>query len=183
MSEKTEYSFEKKNKANIDAIKVIAEALPDAGALTSIAQEDNVETHVGASLAAYNTTGVATEAVNIQSRDILYGNDGSGTITFAGAGAQTKVIKSYSTRSKIHDIILDMNNITCDTVTVDIQVKIDGANYRTVDSFVWISTDSKGFYCGSITTQQYVQLVITPSATQQTLTIPYTFVVEYMQVV
>jgi len=71
----------------------------------------------------------------------------SGTFSYLDAGGEQTVIEVTPTTAEIvHGIWLDLVNMT-QNGTIKVYYKIDGTNYREIESFSFtVATDSDGFY-------------------------------------
>ncbi|MBA7675474.1 hypothetical protein ES703_83709 [subsurface metagenome] len=68
------------------------------------------------------------------------------TFTYLDAGGEQAVFTiTTTTRKKLHGFFLDFVNLTQDS-TVRVKVKIDGTNYRTIESLPWSTSDDEGVY-------------------------------------
>jgi len=105
--------------------------LPDAGVLTSIAQEGTLGSPAGADMstdiAAIDTV---VDSVLVANRS----NDSSGDFSYLDAGAEQDVVEiTTSTRMILNAVWVDAINLT-NNGTFKIYTKIDGANYREIIS-------------------------------------------------
>lgn len=73
--------------------------------------------------------------------------DSTGTFSYLDAGAEQDVVEiTGTTRKIIHGVSLDLTTMT-QNGTIKLYLKIDGTNYREVDSFDFVvATDSDGYY-------------------------------------
>lgn len=130
--------------ANVDAIKVVTDAIPDAGAMTSIAQESTLGTPTGADI----STDIANLAVDILDiKGLVPSTDYSGTYAYLDAGAEQTIKEiTATTRYTINGIFLDLVNITQDG-HIKLYYKVDGTNYREFADYSFtVATDSDGVY-------------------------------------
>ena len=90
-------------------------------------------------------TGISNQIVSVNS--LVSSADSSGTYAYTNAGLEQVIFTIVTTTRKIIEgIWLDLVNMTHDG-TIKIYYKIDGTNYREIDSIPYnILTDSPGAY-------------------------------------
>jgi len=93
--------------------------------------------------ATLNSTDDKVDAILINTNS----SDYSGTVSYLDAGAEQTIKEIIATKRQIiYGIWLDLVNMTQDGV-IKLYYKIDGTNYRLVDTFDFIVvTDSDGIY-------------------------------------
>lgn len=141
----------------VSGIKAVTDLLPDAGALTSIAQAsdlattdgkvDTVSTAVVTTIPGLIGTPVADVATDIANlRTIVDTNDSTGTFSYLDAGGEQDVIEiTNSTRKIIDAIWVDTANLT-NNGTFKIYYKVDGSNYRVLSNTTTIDFSLSAAY-------------------------------------
>jgi hypothetical protein len=120
------------------AIKAVTDLLPDAGALTSLAQEATLGVPNGGSIAG------DINLVNLLVTPTKVG----GSISYTDAGGEQDIIEIISVaadKATIQGIYLDLSEITQNGV-IKVYSKIDGTNYVQVggDIAFTVATDNDG---------------------------------------
>lgn len=86
----------------------------------------------------------------------------TGTFSFdeTSAAEQDAITLTIAARSAIGSINIDMVNVTQDT-TIKLYHKIDGTNYRLVQTNSWLTTDSDGVRIAGFTAYRDVKVSLT----------------------
>lgn len=151
-------------QAAVDAVKAVTDLIPDAGAMTSIAQEATLGTPV-VSIAGDMATAQADITAIKAVTDVIpdagamtsialkaenTSGDSSGTFSYLDAGGEQTVVElTTTTRKQVYGISLDLTNITIDAAVIKIYLKPDGTNYREIQAkrlTFNASTDGDGVY-------------------------------------
>lgn len=142
----------------IDGIKTVTDALPNSGALTSIAQESTVAKE--ATLGTPADTDIATDIANLDTVvdgvetkiDIIDGivdtitaenstSDSSGTFSYLDTGGEQDVVEITNTTRKIVNALwVDAVNLT-NNGTFKVYYKVDGTNYREITDLAYTITN------------------------------------------
>lgn len=105
----------------------------------------------------------STDAVKAVT-DTLVGSitEAAGTFSFdeTSAAEQDAITLTIAARSVIGSIHIDMVNVTQDT-TIKLYHKVDGTNYRLVQSNSWLTTDSDGVRIAGFTAYRDVKVSLT----------------------
>jgi len=120
-----------------------------------------------------NFPGGYVEIINIEA--------GSGTHTHADSTAEQTVKEFTITQLEvIRGFKLDLVNLT-QSVTIKIYCKIDGTNYREIDSLDWTTSDRDGVIIGDIYSDKDVKITLTSSALEgASRDVPYNYVEEVL---
>jgi hypothetical protein len=134
----------KSNKETLDAIKAKTDNLP-----TDPADQSAVEAAITSAHSATNgkidTVDTVVDAIKTKTDDLIPNiTPTSGTYAHpSGTTEQDAIVLSISTRTKINNIYLDLTNLT-QNCTIRVKAKIDGTNYREIDSLGWTTADRDG---------------------------------------
>ena len=103
----------------------------------------------------------------------------SGTYTTINDTAENTVLTSTVRRPRWVSCFFDLTNITAATLTIRTKVRVDGTNYRTLDTndgrYPYVFTtasDDDGPMIGPILTDEAVQITF-QLATGQAVSVPY----------
>ncbi len=106
------------------------------------------------------------------------------SFSYLDAGAEQTIFTiATTTRKKVYGIFLDLNTLTLNT-TIRVKVKIDGTNYRTIETLVWINgTDDIGVYFAeAFAINQDLIVTMQESADEGAArAIPYSYILEELE--
>lgn len=157
---------------DVTAIKAVTDNLPDSGALTSISAETDKIASIKAVTDVLPNAGaltdISTETDKIASikavTDLIVPpiTQATGTFSFDETSAleQDAITLTIAARAVIGSIHIDMVNVTQDT-TIKLYHKIDGTNYRLVQTNSWLTTDSDGVRIAGFTAYRDVKVSLT----------------------
>ncbi len=109
--------------------------------------------------------------------------DVGATFSYLDAGAEQVIFTiAMSTRKKLHSIFIDLTTLTQNT-TIRIKHKIDGTNYKTIDTIDWLTTDTDGVYFNKGLALTYDLQVTMQEAVDEgaARAIPYYYITEDME--
>ena len=122
----------------------------------------------------YNTEILADDVLNLNCPE-------TGTYTYLDAGLEQQIFAiNADPNSYVNKITLDLTNISNDG-TIKLYSKIDGVNYREIDSFAFtVATDSDGFFIDlKIPVNHDFKLTYTEGSDEGgDIEIPYSYVLE-----
>lgn len=116
--------------------------------------------------------------------DKLAGSEGAASFSYLDAGGEQDVFEiTTTTRKKLHSIFLDLTTLTQNT-TIRVKHKIDGANYRTMETISWlVATMDDGVYFNkALAICQDLKVTMEEGADEGAdRAIPYSYILEDME--